>query len=607
MELHHIERISNTRTNLQTNLDNLQIAIETDNDKNLVYKDGSGVYHIVSNTDGTDSRWSKTGTVVHLATSSDNLSLGSADDVSKLYVIDSTNPQVRIANDISNYLNLYVTPTGNASISLTGSEINIDGSLSLENGVAVNEFSTDGTFASESNSKIPTELAIKTYIDSTVGDESGWHKESNIVKLSDATDYVSVGTVNSYGKLTIINPSESYPILAYGYDGAHLWKHYLTNMGALIIDGNDTHQHFQLKAGASITIGNLGMAGGDIAIESAEDIINKSVYGNFYFNRPGVATVTLNIDAAGHFNIDSTNINIGATNDIGKVAIIVATSSYPQMVVGYSESAYWKHSVPLGGKYTISSMDLHQFEINAGDDITLTNYTAPGGDIYLKAADKIISQSANGDSLDIYSSNAVGAGNLRLIRSGVATITHAINSSGNYDITSKNIFGIATGTGESEGFRINSTQLVKSIVTAGDATLGGELSTTLATGQTVGLYVRANAYGPFVIPIHNLMTDDKYQIGQTPKDKAITITEVKCAIQNGTSFTCNIRHDTSIRGTGNQLVTSGFSVVGTTTGTVVTIFNDATVPANSYLWFDATSVVDSGSLRGSMRITYTVD
>lgn len=48
-ENRHIERIAGTRSNLQTNLDNLQIAIETDQNENLVYKDDDGTYHVTAN------------------------------------------------------------------------------------------------------------------------------------------------------------------------------------------------------------------------------------------------------------------------------------------------------------------------------------------------------------------------------------------------------------------------------------------------------------------------------------------------------------------------------------------------------------------------------
>jgi len=48
-EIHHITRICNTRSDLQANLDACQIAIESDNEENFIYKDDGGNYHIVAN------------------------------------------------------------------------------------------------------------------------------------------------------------------------------------------------------------------------------------------------------------------------------------------------------------------------------------------------------------------------------------------------------------------------------------------------------------------------------------------------------------------------------------------------------------------------------
>jgi hypothetical protein len=47
-ELHHIERIGNTRANLKANLDILQLGIESDYDKGLAFVDGVGGYHVVA-------------------------------------------------------------------------------------------------------------------------------------------------------------------------------------------------------------------------------------------------------------------------------------------------------------------------------------------------------------------------------------------------------------------------------------------------------------------------------------------------------------------------------------------------------------------------------
>jgi hypothetical protein len=56
------------------------------------------------------------------------------------------------------YINQNVTTTGTPTF----------GSVTLS-GTAVNEFSTDGTLADNSNDAVPTEQAVKTYVDSTVG------------------------------------------------------------------------------------------------------------------------------------------------------------------------------------------------------------------------------------------------------------------------------------------------------------------------------------------------------------------------------------------------------------------------------------------------------
>lgn len=41
--------------------------------------------------------------------------------------------------------------------------------LLLPNGVAINEFSTDGTLGGDSDTAVPTEKAVKTYVDNQVG------------------------------------------------------------------------------------------------------------------------------------------------------------------------------------------------------------------------------------------------------------------------------------------------------------------------------------------------------------------------------------------------------------------------------------------------------
>ncbi|WP_299224007.1 hypothetical protein [uncultured Aquimarina sp.] len=56
--------------------------------------------------------------------------------------------------------------SGNVGIDRTPTaKLDVNGDLKLENGTSVNEISIDGTFADNSNNAVPTERAVKTYVD----------------------------------------------------------------------------------------------------------------------------------------------------------------------------------------------------------------------------------------------------------------------------------------------------------------------------------------------------------------------------------------------------------------------------------------------------------
>lgn len=73
-------------------------------------------------------------------------------------------------------------------------------------------------------------------------------------------------------------------------------------------------------------------------------------------------------------------------------------------------------------------------------------------------------------------------------------------------------------------------------------------------------------------------------------DDAITITKIVFVITGSTSVTTTIRHHTDRSNAGNEVVTSGTVANSTTTGNVVTSFNDATIPADSFVWVETTAL-----------------
>lgn len=83
---------------------------------------------------------------------------------------------------------------------------------------------------------------------------------------------------------------------------------------------------------------------------------------------------------------------------------------------------------------------------------------------------------------------------------------------------------------------------------------------------------------------------------------AITITEIEAVLvgSSSPSVTWTLRHSTDRSATGNEVVTGGTTTTSTTTGSIVTAFNDATIPANSFLWIETTA--QSGTVN-SISIT----
>lgn len=73
-------------------------------------------------------------------------------------------------------------------------------------------------------------------------------------------------------------------------------------------------------------------------------------------------------------------------------------------------------------------------------------------------------------------------------------------------------------------------------------------------------------------------------------DEAITITKIVFVITGATSATTTIRHHTDRNNAGNEVVTGGTVANSTTSGNVVTSFNDATVPADSFIWLETTAL-----------------
>ena len=72
---------------------------------------------------------------------------------------------------------------------------------------------------------------------------------------------------------------------------------------------------------------------------------------------------------------------------------------------------------------------------------------------------------------------------------------------------------------------------------------------------------------------------------------AITITQMNAVLIGSStpSVTWTIRHHTDRTNAGNEVVTGGTTTTSVTTGDTITSFNDATIPANSFVWLETTA------------------
>lgn len=79
-------------------------------------------------------------------------------------------------------VHMLLSSSGNLGVGVAAplARLHVNGNARLQNGAAVNEFSTDGTLADNSDLALPTEKAVKTYVDSNFGS----HRASQNVQLN---------------------------------------------------------------------------------------------------------------------------------------------------------------------------------------------------------------------------------------------------------------------------------------------------------------------------------------------------------------------------------------------------------------------------------------
>lgn len=129
-------------------------------------------------------------------------------------------------------------------------------------------------------------------------------------------------------------------------------------------------------------------------------------------------------------------------------------------------------------------------------------------------------------------------------------------------------------------------------------------NSAVPTQQSVKTYVdRLQPQVTITVPAPAIT--DEPGLGYT--NSAITITKIVFVTIGSTpSINATIRFATDRSAAGTEVVTGGTTVTSTTTGNIVTSFNDATIPGSYFIWVELSSITGTVD-QLEISVFYTFD
>lgn len=145
--------------------------------------------------------------------------------------------------------------------------------LTLASGTSINEFSTDGTLSGDSDDAIPTEAAVKTYVDTEIASIS-------TDAISEGDSYVEVVDPGEGYVTTVIDGSEVIHTDA----GSTVFSHDVSISGDLFVDGTTFVVHNQeVTTSDNIIVVNQGETGPGVTAGIAGIEIDRGSETNYRF------------------------------------------------------------------------------------------------------------------------------------------------------------------------------------------------------------------------------------------------------------------------------------------------------------------------------------
>lgn len=271
-----------------------------------------------------------------------------------------------------------------------------------------------------------------------------------------------------------------------------------------------------------------------------------------------------------------------------------------------------------------ASLDLADSAVQPGDPLTDLSGDLPFSQIAQIATTRILGRETAGTG-DIESLTAAQARNVIGLDTDDSPHFTAVNIGHATDTT---VTRVSAGVIAVEGVTILRTSDVDDVPVNGETAAPissnwafdheADTSTHGVTGAIVGTTDTQTLTNKTLTSDTNKLRYSKTLVVEDPtsaedisfffSNRAITVTEMRAVLVGSAtpSVTWTIRHGTDRSAAGAEVVTSGTTTTGTTSGSDVVSFNDATVVADSFVWLETTA--KSGTVDEiQVTIFYTED
>ena len=193
--------------------------------------------------------------------------------------------------------------------------LDVEGNLTLLNGAMINEFSTDTALAGNSDLAVPTEKAVKAYVDSAAGsglDGSGAANKAAFWSDADTLTYDGNFTWDNTNKRLGLGVSDPTTLLQLSNDG---WISAKNAAGDGVVNMFKVNSENQIEVGAALNIGSFEFAADSGLVTFADMPVTADASAgdseSYVFKVDGDNIMTVYSEADGSGGVQNKRVGIG--------------------------------------------------------------------------------------------------------------------------------------------------------------------------------------------------------------------------------------------------------------------------------------------------------